>query len=582
MLNGARYDRGIRAAAGIAESGAGNQSSHYGWNDFEIFDEEAARGSHLCVGSVSIGKVDIDCKYHWKRAQWGVLGNEKRPAGIVYMDLIFKQPHGYWLDHASVFVTLSEDNSSYALVGPRRSNLSSRKPALVSDYAVQITEHGPRFLTGAKTLRSETKANHFVPTVSAMGFQVGGMGHQSSTSKQRAGRWVFKGTVGKPRGRDGFRTLQWELSENDLDPDQAHSQQYHTAFAFEHSQRPVFMRVEVEGKIRSKTRQIKHGLLRFSSQFGKKDNSTLTHMNFSEDVVFKKHLDHIAKGLDMAMQMENCQSTPLEVPGPTPAQFVHGTRPDYLASVTNQYRHPANLTSIHGEHNAVHISAVQASNNHHPSQSSHPSHPPSVTDQRQSVLAQGQPRGKSSVSEVSEGQEEEQEEAWEPEEELEDGIDNTLLRSLHRRLQDRTDSDLAAHIRMEETRQASVSESPSPDDTDMTTTTAVNSDASNLTHVPESVEEDIRDLFVRIPVLLFFLRYIATMMKWLARPQSLPSSAKVCIPPPSLQRDSSIGNSGRLLEESASRLLDRVLEGPEPPVLVSVPALARKQSRRSG
>ncbi|KAJ9138778.1 hypothetical protein NKR19_g7700 [Coniochaeta hoffmannii] len=479
------------------------------------------------------------------------------------MDISFKQPHGYWLDRASVFVTLSEDTSSYALVGPSRGKRTYRKSALLaSDYAVQITDHyGPRFLTGAETLRSETKANHFVPTIGAMGVEIGGMGHQSFTSKQRVGRWVFKGTVGKPKGRDGFRTLEWELSENDLDPDQAHNQEYHTAFAFEHSQRPVFMRIEVEGKIRSKTRQLKHNLLQFSSQFSKTDNSTLTYIDFNENDVFKKRLDHVAKGLDLAMQMENCANPPLEVPGPTPAKFTQGNRPETIAGGTAQLR-PATSTNFTGEHTAGRLADVEVTRPRHTSQSIGPSHATSVTDHRGPILEQGQPRGTWRLSEV---QQQEQDESSEPESEPQDDTDTALLRSLERRLQSRTGSGLHAHIRMEELKQPgkpSGSDSKPADDSDMNATTAVNSDASTHVHVPDSVEEDIRELIVRIPVILFLLRYIATMLKWLSRPQSLPAAKKAWNPsPPGRLRDKDMHESGRLLEESSLRRVDRVWEG---------------------
>lgn len=85
----------------------------YGRNDFEEFNESDARGHHLRVGHGKIGKVDVDCKYSWSDAQWGTLGIEKKnPAGIVYMDVTFKQPQGYWLKTASVFITLSEGTAS--------------------------------------------------------------------------------------------------------------------------------------------------------------------------------------------------------------------------------------------------------------------------------------------------------------------------------------------------------------------------------------------------------------------------------------------------------------------------------------
>lgn len=68
-----------------------------------------------------LGKVDVDCRYRWKKAQWGVLDTTERPAGIVYMDITFKQPPGYWLQSVTVFVTLSQD----ATLNTRRQHKSS-------------------------------------------------------------------------------------------------------------------------------------------------------------------------------------------------------------------------------------------------------------------------------------------------------------------------------------------------------------------------------------------------------------------------------------------------------------------------
>ncbi|KAG7284311.1 hypothetical protein NEMBOFW57_010683 [Staphylotrichum longicolle] len=244
------------------------------------------------------------------------------------MDITFKQPKDYWLERAKVFITLSEDLASYAPghSASRRPSDAATRP-LSSDYAVQITDHyGPRFLTGRPTLLGETKHNKFVPTVGVMGFEMGGVGRESATMKQSVGQWVFKGTVCRPKGGDGLRALEWELSENHLNPEQAHSQAYQTAFAFEHSQRPVFMRVEVEGKLRSRSSRVKHGLLKFSSTFAKKDTSTLTELDLARTLDFRKPLDNVAQGLDMAMQMANCERLPVVVPDPVPAHFTPAAR----------------------------------------------------------------------------------------------------------------------------------------------------------------------------------------------------------------------------------------------------------------
>ncbi|KAL8364971.1 hypothetical protein RB595_003995 [Gaeumannomyces hyphopodioides] len=297
----------------------------YGQNDFERFDEETARGSHLCVGYETLGKVNIDCKYHWTRSQWGVLNRHQGriPAGVVYMDLAFHQPAGYWLEHATVYITLGEDDmSSYALARNRkRRSRKGRHDSQSSEYAVQMTSCGPSIISGEKTYRSEAKTTSFTPTVGAAGFEFGGVGQQSTSIQDRSGSWTFRGAICRPEGRSGLRTLRWDLAENALTPDQPHRREYKTAFAFEHSRRPVYMRVEIEGRLRSKSHGAAHSLARFSSSMaGHKDHSTLTHMDFGGRAVSTRRLNDIVDGLDMAMQMEN--DNPVhEVRDPTQARF---------------------------------------------------------------------------------------------------------------------------------------------------------------------------------------------------------------------------------------------------------------------
>lgn len=293
----------------------------YGRNDFEKFCQKTARGSNLSIGSHSIGKIDIDCKYRWKKSQWGVLG-ESDPAGIMYMDITFHQPRGYSLERANVYVTLSEDPESYALrkdSGDGR--IRRRGQSLNAACAVQFTDHyGPRYLTGAKSTRTEAKSNKIIPTLGMMGFELGGVGHETTVSRKLTDRWEFKGLVRKPKTGPGYRTLEWELSGNSLDATQDHRQEYHTAFAFEHSQRPVYMRVEIDGKLRDRGSKLKYSMIKFSSNLTKQDLSTLTRIDLTS-LPSTKRLDQIAHGLDLDMQRENYMDSPVELPSAQTANF---------------------------------------------------------------------------------------------------------------------------------------------------------------------------------------------------------------------------------------------------------------------
>ncbi|KAK4176618.1 hypothetical protein QBC36DRAFT_328904 [Triangularia setosa] len=458
----------------------------YGNNDFEIFDQERARGSHISVGTASIGKVDIDCRYRWKRAQWGILGHgtSERPAGIVYMDIAFKQPPGYWLKHATVFVTLSRDTSVTTHTGGRRSRKTPPRHPLDSDYAVQITEQfGPKYLTGTKTVQSEVNSKSAIPTVAAMGFEFGGIGHQSMTAKDRVGRWVFKGTVARPKMLDDYCTLEWELIGNELDPSEAHKPEYNTAFAFEHSARPIIMRVDVEGKLQSKSRQLKHGWLSFSSN----RTSTLTHLDLSKTVGLNKTLDQIAKGLELAMQMENCGNPPVEVSGPTPAQFLPSNPspsdfPGHNGNLPNQ------TTCAHQQLNGSHQT------------------PHTVESHR---VRASQHMLEASTCQAS---------------------TDPLYEALQRH-KIRNRQQVPAHIRLEKTTRASGEgdsgyETQAPEDTEILQEEHGNkiplSSPTKPSHVPpqhEALEQAFKEIS-RIPAILVVINFLVIISRWFAKPQA--------------------------------------------------------------
>ena len=438
--------------------------------------------------------MDIDCKYHWKKAQWGVLGNEKTPAGIVYMDITFKQPKDYWLKQGNVLITLSDDSPSEPRSAPRRPSDMAIRP-LSSDYAVQLTNHyGPQLLTGTKTILAKTKHNKFVPTVGAMGFEMGGVGCESATVKHSAGRWVFKGTLGTPKGGDGLRTLEWELSENDVNPEQVHNQTYQTAFAFEHSMRPVFMRVEVKGKLLGRRHQMKHAVLRFSSTFAKKDDSTLTELDLGRTVEFTSSLDHVAQGLDMAMQMANCERLPVEVPDPTPAHFI-----------------------------------------------------PEIT--LESPLGQTQRLPRRQPPAYEQGNVQESVERLELQQHeckyVQDCEADPVTASLRRQLRDRAGSDVATCIHEEEARRDS--------ETTNEDTVAVNSKSTPVEAVTspvEAIDPSVLDI-VKIPGLLMLLKLIATMMQWLSSSQRVLPDPTQDVTPGSAGHE--LVDHARLLGESLSR-----------------------------
>lgn len=292
----------------------------FGRSDFERFNEETAVGSHLLLGSKFIEKVEIECNYRWRKARWGVLGPDQNPAGIVYIDISFKQPPEHMLSSANVLITLSED------APVPRGRFSRSKPtrtSLDSEHAVQVTEYfGPHAIYGPLSMSLETNERSFQPTIGAGGMvELGGMGTRRNVTRQYVDSWIFKGTQKRAKDGIGLRCLKWELTENDTEKKPLHNHVFYTAFAFEHSGRPVNMCVEIEGRLKSTTQRGKQRF-RFRSRSGDKDNVMVTQIDLStarND--FNEKLDQLAFGLNMDMQRINLEAIPVEMPGPTQATF---------------------------------------------------------------------------------------------------------------------------------------------------------------------------------------------------------------------------------------------------------------------
>lgn len=287
-----------------------------GARDFEVLDPKYLGTRYLNVGSGMIGKkVKVDCRYLWEDSQWGVFGTRRQPAGILYMDISITQPEGYWLSHASVYITMSEMDDAYALQRPHGEATDSgdRGRCIVS-----MTGHyGPQLLMGPESNQKRDRSFKLFPELQAAGVQVGGIGYEQSKSQEFSGRWVFKGNIARPQDHYGYKTMRWDFHENHLDYKRCSGHEYHTGFSFAHRLRPVFMRVEVEGKLRSKMPRLKNEWLCFSSsrQSGRNPNaSTVTRLTFDPESKYSRALDLAAEGLDVEMQSKNLRRAGVLIP----------------------------------------------------------------------------------------------------------------------------------------------------------------------------------------------------------------------------------------------------------------------------
>ncbi|KAI1174742.1 hypothetical protein F4777DRAFT_588991 [Nemania sp. FL0916] len=287
-----------------------NYSRKFGRYNFNRFDHLVSQ--YASLGAASLGKIHVDCKFLFKKSKWGTLEG-RDPAGIVYLDLAFSQPIDCRLKSATVQVTLDDDDEHLVRQFPSQ---GSRPP-------VQIVKYGPRHMTGEPQYEQVITHNRFVPSVEVGPFGgAGGVGRESSKHTVRECRWMFEShlkTGGRKRGNNNwaYKVLQWQITENELETKSLRSNTVHTAFSFVHGGQPFFMRVEVSGRLESRTsdlgHQIRHKMrkLKFPAHPHSASYAT-TLINFNGRNKFTTPLDGLVQGLELAMEHDN-MTGPVEV-----------------------------------------------------------------------------------------------------------------------------------------------------------------------------------------------------------------------------------------------------------------------------
>jgi hypothetical protein len=273
-----------------------------------------------------LGKVKIDCQFRQSKSLWGVYGEDEQPAGIIYIDLKFDQPKGCRLSSATVLVTL--EGVDYSDVSEDDKTLTKTDAA--SNLVHMIDRYGPKHLSGEEKLMAIKKTYNGTPNVNVLGNGAGGLGMDIEKTRTYSSRWTFRGVL-EPglsfkdkRRKDArgtvYKSVKWELSENDIETQSVHSNIIHTGFAFQHEGKPCYLRVEIDGKLQ-RTRDRFKQKLKFPPEHRKSQGSTLTLIDLSQSDDYTKPLDAVADGLDKAMEYENYTEIPSTVPDALPTFF---------------------------------------------------------------------------------------------------------------------------------------------------------------------------------------------------------------------------------------------------------------------
>lgn len=260
-----------------------------------------------------VGKARADCRLRTSQSKWGCLGEASRPVGIVYMDLSFDQPADCRLLSATVEITLQ---------GTPQHQLDLDKP-----IRLHLTDHyGPKYLSGEPKNVVKKKILHLAPQVNVLGNGGGGIGVDSEKSITYDSRWTFTGNL-RPAGKTDleYRTIKWELREEDPEFQSIHSNMIHTAFAFQHEGRPFLMRVQIKGKLQKGRNRFKEKArqLRFPSRHESDEGSSdiLVYPNVVTQPSGPR-LDHLVQDLPLVMERENCLRIPVQIPAASPISFA--------------------------------------------------------------------------------------------------------------------------------------------------------------------------------------------------------------------------------------------------------------------
>ncbi|KAJ3535298.1 hypothetical protein NM208_g7129 [Fusarium decemcellulare] len=296
------------------------------YEPFRRFDDLSSGHSSASVGTRSVGKMTVDCRFLFKKSRWGVLGDNRFPAGIIYLDLNFGPPQGCKVKSATVTVTLDDADRC---LHPYRTR--SDRAYHTSNCPVQMTDwYGPKQLIGEEKSTEFKRTMRMAPELHVMGGGASGVGVDSEKTFKYSSRWTFNGQLLPGKNTWTYKTLKWDLKDNDFEIQASRSSRVHTAFAFEHAGQPFLMKVEIEGKLEKWKHRVK-SKLRFGSSKNQDEGQTTTLIDFKSPELFQSRLDELARSLPRAMEMENYEAIPVEIPDTLPASF-QPTSPDTESS----------------------------------------------------------------------------------------------------------------------------------------------------------------------------------------------------------------------------------------------------------
>lgn len=319
--------------------------------------------ANVSLCSQQLGQVEIDCRFRHSKTQWGVLGPGENQAGILYMDLTFAQTKHCRLSSATVLMSLEDPENvvkegkshtprvpsppredrlpdggepefGYQRVDPINSTREETGEWNELRFLQFTQDFGPRELAGEATRATTKKTRHLTPQVNVLGSGGGGLGLDHEQSIEQSSRWTFSGNLlrGSKLGDNGldivYRTLKWELSEDDFQHQTTHSNTIQTAFTLEHDEKQFVIRIEIQGKLERRHERVKNHvkkLLKFPKDPSKRQGVSVTVVNPRAEKALRR-LDAIARGIPFDMERLNLEAVRPQLPTTLPLSFQQTTQ----------------------------------------------------------------------------------------------------------------------------------------------------------------------------------------------------------------------------------------------------------------
>jgi len=239
------------------------QRAKYGPSDASRFCNIPADLPHITpdgktnprLGQGKIGKAEVQCRFLHEDSRWGRLKQKDGTgvcAGIIHMEILFKNLHECVLESATVRVVLDGEHHT-----------------LKSKNAVEVRQVGPQSIAGTPFGIVRRRGFAFKPTA-----EVGGMMSFSAAEAYREKewtqftRWVFEGGSWATGKSSTVNSAEWALLENPSEGQPSHGNCFRTAFLFVNDGQPFLLRVEVEGSLSKLRHKTKEKLKRVAYKFG--------------------------------------------------------------------------------------------------------------------------------------------------------------------------------------------------------------------------------------------------------------------------------------------------------------------------